>query len=71
MIVVLDSFLLFQLRVDADRVEEFLSQQFGQFLGSVNPVDEDDHLVEGEGVQQMGQLFKLFVLSKLSVTSLI
>lgn len=71
MIVVLDSFLLFQLRVDADRVEEFLSQQFGQFLGSVNPVDEDDHLVEGQGVQQMGQLFKLFVLSKLSVTSLI
>lgn len=64
MIVVLDSFLLLQLRVDADRVEQLLPQQFGQLLSSVNSVDEDDHLVEGKGVQQMGQLFKLFVLNE-------
>jgi hypothetical protein len=63
-IVVLDSFLLLQLRVDADRVEQLLPQQFGQLLSSVNSVDEDDHLVEGKGVQQMGQLFKLFVLNE-------
>lgn len=33
--------------MDADGIEEFLSQEFGQLLGAVDSVDEDDHLVEG------------------------
>jgi hypothetical protein len=36
--------------VDTDGVEQFLSQQFCQFLGAIDPVDEYDHLVEGESI---------------------
>lgn len=56
--------------MDADGVEQLLSQQFGQLLGAVDPVDEDDHLVEGQGIQQMGQFLKFLVLDGISVTSL-
>lgn len=70
-VVVLDPFLLFELGVDADGVEQLLPQQFGQLLGAVHSVDEDDHLVEGQGIQQVGQFLKLLVLDERSGTSLI
>ena len=70
-VVIFDSFFLLQLRVDADRVEQLLSEQFSQFLGPVDSVHEDDHLVEGEGVKQVSQLLELFVLSHQENTSLI
>lgn len=46
-VIVLDSLFLLELRVDADGVEEFLSEKLSQFFGSIDSVDEDDHLVEG------------------------
>jgi hypothetical protein len=69
-VVVLDAFLLLELGVDADGVEELLPEQFGELLGPVDPVDEDDHLVEGQRVQQVGQLLKLLVLTTSRLTSL-
>jgi len=60
-VIVLDSFFLFELRVNADRVEEFLSEKFCKFLGSVDSVDEDDHLVEGQSVEQVSKFFKFLV----------
>lgn len=66
-IVVLDSFLLFQLGVYADGIEQFLSEKFGQFLGAVDPIDEDDHLVEGESVEQVCQFLEFFVLVDVDV----
>jgi hypothetical protein len=48
--------------VDADGIEQLLPKQFGQFFGPVHSVDEDDHLVEGQGVQKMGQFLKFFIL---------
>ena len=56
--------------MDADGVEQLLAEELGQLLGPVDPVDEDDHLVEGQGVQQVGQLFKFFGLSQCGFTSL-
>ena len=69
-VVVLDPLFLLQLRVDADGVEQFLPEEFSQLLGTVNSVDKDDHLVEGQGVKEMGQLFELFVLNGMLGTSL-
>lgn len=57
--------------MDADRVEQFLPQKFGQLLGSVDSVHEDDHLVEGQGIEEMGKFFKFFILHSTIVTSLI
>lgn len=34
--------------MDANWVEKFLVQKFSQFLGSVDSVDENDGLVEGQ-----------------------
>jgi hypothetical protein len=53
--------------VDADRVEQFLPQQLGEFLGTVHSVHEDDHLVEGQGVQEMGQFLEFLVLVDIDV----
>ena len=46
-IIVFDSFLLFELGVDADGIEQFLPEQLCEFFSAIDPVDEDDHLVEG------------------------
>jgi len=56
--------------VDADGVEQFLFQKFSEFLCTVYSVDKDDHLVESQGVKQVGQFFKFFGLSKGLCTSL-
>lgn len=32
--------------MDADRIEQFLSEQLCEFFSAIDPVDEDDHLVE-------------------------
>ena len=66
-VVVLDSFLLLELRVDADGVEELLSEEFCEFLGPVDPVDEDDHLVESQSVKQVGQFLKFLVFVDVDV----
>lgn len=50
--------------MDADGVEEFLPEEFCEFLGAVDPVDEDDELVEGEGVEEVREFFELLVLSE-------
>jgi hypothetical protein len=34
--------------VDANGVEQLLVEQFGEFLGSVDSVDENDGLVESQ-----------------------
>ena len=46
-VIIFDSFFLLELGVDADGVEELLSEEFCQLLGPVYSVYEDDHLVEG------------------------
>lgn len=56
--------------MDADGVEQFLFQKFSEFLCTVYSVDKDDHLVESQGVKQVGQFFKFFGLSKGLCTSL-
>lgn len=61
-IVILDTFFLLQLGMNADGVEEFLTKQLSQFFSTIYPVDKDDHLVESQSVQKMSQLFKLFIL---------
>lgn len=48
--------------MDADGVEELLLEEFGELLGAVDPVDEDDGLVEGEVVQKVGEFFELLIL---------
>ncbi len=32
--------------MDADRIEQFLSEQFCEFFGAINSIDKYDHLVE-------------------------
>lgn len=53
--------------MDADGVEQLLPQEFGQFLGAIHPIDEDDHLVEGQRIEQMGELLELLVLVDVDV----
>lgn len=48
--------------MNADRVEELLVEQLSKLLGSIDSVHKDDHLIEGQSIQQVGQLFELFVL---------
>jgi hypothetical protein len=48
--------------VDADGVEQLFVEQLGELLGSIDSVNEDDHLVEGQGIEQVGELLKFLVL---------
>jgi hypothetical protein len=48
--------------VNANRVEKLLAEKFSQFFSPIDSVNKDNHLIEGQSVQKMGQLFKLFVL---------
>lgn len=52
-VVAVNTLLLLKAAVDADGVEHALSQQLSQLLCSVNFIDEDDDLVDGELVQQV------------------
>lgn len=58
-VVVFDSLFLFESGVDADGVEELGLEELSELLSTVDSVDEDDDLVEGEVIQQMGQFFEL------------
>jgi len=53
--------------VDADGVEQLLSQQLRQLLSPVDSVHKDDHLVEGQGVKQVGQLLKFLILVNVDI----
>jgi len=56
--------------VDADGVEQLLSQQFSQFLCPVDSVNEYDQLVEGQSVKEMSKFLKLLILNGFGRTSL-
>lgn len=58
----MDSFVLFQLGVDADGVEQSLAQQLRQLLCSINLVHENYDLVDGEFVEKVAQLLELLSL---------
>jgi hypothetical protein len=49
--------------VDADGVEHFLSEEFGELGSPVDPVHKDNDLVDGELVQQVAKLLELLSLS--------
>lgn len=53
--------------MDADGIEQLLPKEFSQFLGTIDTIDEDDHLVEGKSIKQMGQFFKLLILVDVDV----
>lgn len=59
LVVVVDSLLLAEARVDGDRVEEDLVQLLGHPDGPLDLVDEDDGLAEGNVVKQLGKKIKL------------
>lgn len=56
--------------MDADGVEQLLSQQFSQFLCPVDSVNEYDQLVEGQSVKEMSKFLKLLILNGFGRTSL-
>lgn len=55
--------------MNADWVKKLLLEKFSQLLCAIDSVDEDNGLIEGEGVKQVGQFFKLFVLGYFDATS--
>lgn len=61
-VVVLDSFLLLQRRVDADWIEELQLQHFSQLLSPFHSIDEDDDLIEGQDIKQLYQFIELLFL---------
>lgn len=67
LVVALDSFLLLERRVDADRIEELKLQHFSQLFGPFHAVDEDDDLVEGQGVEQLYEFIELLLLRQAEV----
>lgn len=56
--------------MDGDRGEVILAEHLVKCHCAVNGVNEDDHLVELEGVQQVGELHDLLLLLKLDVVLL-
>jgi hypothetical protein len=53
--------------VNADGIEQFLTKQFGQLLGSINSIDKDNHLIESQSIKKMCQLFELFILIDIDI----
>lgn len=45
-IIILNSFLLLEIGMNADRIENFLFKEFGQFLGAINSINKNDGLIE-------------------------
>lgn len=65
-----NSLLLLHGRVDSNGWEVTSTQQLVQFVSSQGRLDEDNNLVELQGVQQVGQLLVLFFLVQLDVVLL-
>lgn len=40
--------------MNADGVEKLLTKQFGEFLGSIDSIDKDNHLIESQCIKKMG-----------------
>jgi len=69
-VVDLDALLLGEVTVHGLGGEGLLVEDLSQLDGVRNSLHEDDHLVEVEGVDQVGQLGVLLVLIKLDVVLL-
>ena len=61
-LVELDALRLLDARVDGHRGEVALLQQLVELDGALHALDEDDHLVELERVEQLVELAVLLVL---------
>ena len=69
-LVELDALRLLDARVDGHRGEVALLQQLVELDGALHALDEDDHLVELERVEQLVELAVLLVLGELDVVLL-
>ena len=69
-LVELDALGLLDARVDGHRGEVALLQQLVELDGALHALDEDDHLVELERVEQLVELAVLLVLGELDVVLL-
>ena len=65
-----DALRLLDARVDGHRGEVALLQQLVELDGALHALDEDDHLVELERVEQLVELAVLLVLRELDVVLL-
>jgi len=70
LLVLLNSLLLFHDRVNANRGEVAVVQKLVQLGGAIDRLDEDDTLIEFQGVKQIYQFAILLVLLKLHVVLL-
>lgn len=57
--------------MNANWIKELLSEKFSEFLGSINAVYEDNHLIESEGIQQVSKFLEFLILRENRSTSLI
>jgi hypothetical protein len=69
-LVELDALGLLDARVDGHRGEVALLQQLVELDGTLHALDEDDHLVELERVEQLVELAVLLILGELDVVLL-
>jgi hypothetical protein len=67
LLVALNTFLLFESRVDGDRGELAFDQKFIQLLGTLDGLHENNNLVEFKSVQEVEELAVLFFLAELDV----
>jgi len=68
--VLFDALLLFQATVDADRWEVAFRQETIQLLGTSDLGNENDDLVEFQGIQQIVQFAVLFGLGQFAIVEL-
>ena len=66
-LVHLDALLLLHARMNRDRREVALLKQLVELDGALNRLDEDNHLVELERIEQLVELAVLLVLGQLDV----
>ena len=69
-LVELDALRVLDARVDGHRGEVALLQQLVELDGALHRLDEDDDLVELEGVEELVELAVLLVLGELDVVLL-
>lgn len=53
--------------MNANWIEKLLSKQFRQLLRTIHSVNEDDHLVKSQSIEQMSQLLELFILINVDI----